>query len=241
MAFGQQTTFFMQNKDGFEMSNAIADIEYEDMGILVFDADNDKDLDIYIASGGSEQIANSKHYQDRLYFNDGQGNFTKSENIPEIRSSGGPVKGADYDKDGDIDLFVGGKVNIGAYPTAPRSYLLQNKSGVLSDQTPKDLQFPGMITDAIWSDFDNDGWIDLILVGEWMEITIFKNNKGTLTRYQDSGLKETSGWWNSIAGGDFDQDGDIDYIVGNLGTNTTFEASPKEPSYLLQYRSRREP
>ncbi len=231
-SIGNTTSFFIQQDNDFSRSEPIKDKEYEDMGCLLFDVDNDKDLDLYMVSGGSEYGAQSKHYQDRLYINDGNGNFTTSHNLPKIESSGGAVKGADYDKDGDIDLFVGGKVKMGEYPTAPRSYLLENKESVLVDSTPEILQFPGMVSDAIWTDFDNDSWVDLILVGEWMEISMFKNNKGKFEKYEKNGLEGTSGWWNSIAGGDFDKDGDIDYIIGNLGTNTIFEATTTEPLRL---------
>lgn len=223
---------FKQEKGIFSQTVQSKDSIYEDMGALFFDIDNDTDLDLYVVSGGSEFGPESTYYQDRLYLNDGKGNFAKSENIPEIKSSGGPVKGADYDKDGDIDVFVGGKVKMGQYPTAPRSFLLNNDNGKLSDKTPEDLLNPGMVSDAIWSDFDNDGWIDLILVGEWMQISIYRNDKGSLKKYVAAGLEETSGWWNSIAGGDFDNDGDVDYLVGNLGTNTVFQASPEEPLRL---------
>ncbi|MDO1450482.1 FG-GAP-like repeat-containing protein [Rhodocytophaga aerolata] len=212
----------------------------EDMGTLLFDADNDQDLDLYIVSGGNEFPSRSPHYQDRLYLNDGKGNFTKdSLALPAITSSGSCVVAADYDRDGDLDLFVGGRISPNAYPFVPQSYLLQNDTDTrtrkvhftdVTDKVCASLTSIGMVTAALWTDFNTDGQIDLIVAGEWMPISFFQNQGGKLTDVTaTTGLAHTSGWWNSLAAGDFDNDGDTDYIAGNLGLNSKYKSSPEEP------------
>lgn len=234
-AAGIPGNIYLQQASGqFTRREFRQDAEYEDMGALLFDADNDGDLDLYVVSGGSEFDAGSSYYQDRLYKNDGAGNFWKdSTALPPIHASGACVTAADYDKDGDLDLFVGGRVLPGKYPQAPESYILQNEGGKftnVTEETCAALKNAGMITSALWTDFDNDGQVDLLVVGEWMPLTFFKNMDGKLTNVTTStGLSETSGWWNSLAGADMDNDGDIDYIAGNLGLNTPFKASEDEP------------
>ena len=209
---------------------------FEDMGSLLFDVDSDGDLDLYVVSGGTTHPIGSTHYQDRLYLNDGLGKLTRFADIPELRSSGSCVIGSDFDHDGDIDLFVGGRVQPGNYPMPPRSYLLRNDSKpgqtpILTDitETVPGLSEIGMVTSAVWSDFDNDGWKDLMVVGEFMPITLITNKQGELTIEEAHGLQNTEGWWNSITGGDFDGDGDIDYLIGNLGLNTKYRASRQQP------------
>lgn len=228
---------FFQREDGTFRAEELgrAERESEDMGSLFFDADNDGDLDLYVVSGGNEYNPDHRHYQDRLYFNDGRGNFSLDVSaLPPIGASGSCVIGADYDHDGDLDLFVGGRVLPTAYPTAPRSYLLRNDGkGRFADVTAEvapELLSPGMVTGALWSDIDNDTWHDLVLVGEYMPITIFKNSDGKrLVRHADNGLADSEGWWRSVTSGDFDNDGDMDYIAGNFGLNTHYRASPAEP------------
>ncbi len=214
-----------------------ADKNCEDMGCLFFDADNDNDLDLYVVSGGNEFVVGDPNLQDRLYTNNGKGNFVKSNNaLPAITTSGGSVHAADYDKDGDLDLFVGGRLTPGQYPYPAKSTLLQNNGGTFSNVTSTvapELEQLGMATAALWTDFDNNGTIDLMVVGEWMPITFFKNNGGSFTNItEQTGLSKMAGWWNSINGGDFDRDGDIDYIVGNHGTNTKYHASPAHPFHV---------
>lgn len=222
-------TLFTQNKGYFEKNTLHEqDTNYEDMGMLLFDADGDGDKDLYVVSGGSDFVMNKEVYQDRFYKNE-NGTFVKQETTSLSNASGGPVKGADFDKDGDIDLFVGGKISPGSYPTSPQSSLLINEHGHLKNETPRFLKEIGMVNDALWSDFNNDGWVDLIVVGEWTNIQIFMNKEGVLQPYKDSGLENSSGWWNSIAGGDFDNDGDIDYILGNFGTNSYIKADLNHP------------
>lgn len=202
----------------------------EDVGMLLFDADKDGDLDLYCVSGSSEFGKDIAKYQDRLYKNDGKGTFhLDNESLPEIESSGSCVTSADFDNDGDVDLFVGGRVVPVSYPLTPRSYLLRNDgAGKFEDVTVGiggGLDSVGMVTDALFTDFDNDGLKDLIVVGEWMPVTMFRNDGGSFKK-----IKELeTGWWSSIAEGDFDNDGDKDYIVGNIGQNSLLQPSDKEP------------
>ncbi len=207
----------------------------EDIDAHFFDADGDGDQDLYVVSGGNEFKETDTLLQDRLYLNNGKGNFVKSNNqLPEIISSGSCVKSADYDNDGDLDLFIGGRLVPNQYPYTPKSYLLENDGkGYFTDVTSQkaaQLEAVGMVTDAIWTDFNSDGLPDLILVGEWMPITLFENKKGKLINSsEDKGLNDSEGWWNSIATADFDQDGDLDFIAGNFGLNSQLKTSVKHP------------
>jgi enediyne biosynthesis protein E4 len=226
--------FIQQKNNTFSSKNLPETNASDDMGALLFDADKDEDLDLYIVSGGSSLKKNNDPiYQHRLYVNDGNGNYTRAALPASVNSSGSSIVAADYDKDGDLDLFVGGRVSSGEYPIAPKSFLLQNESEKGSikflDITPKELSQIGMVTSALWTDFDNDGWVDLVLVGEFMPITFIKNEAGKLNPNPQSTIPNSSGWWNSLVAGDFDKDGDIDYIAGNLGLNTQWKASTKEP------------
>jgi hypothetical protein len=213
----------------------------KDEGILLFDADGDGDLDIYIASGGYEKDPNSPLYQDRIYINDGKGNFTLQEDaLPKNYTSKLCVKAIDYNKDGKLDLFVSGRVEPWSYPKPVSSMILRNdsKDGHIkfTDVTAsvaKDLKNIGMVCDAVFSDFDNDGWPDLILTGEWMPITFLKNDQGIFKNVTaGNGISDKLGWWNTIAAGDFNHDGKIDYIVGNTGLNTFYKATDKYPVYI---------
>jgi len=210
----------------------------EDMGILLVDLDNDKDLDLYIASGGNEENRDSPAYQDRLYLNDGKGNFALSGNsLPANTSSKSCVKAADFDRDGDLDLFVGGRVEPDQYPKPVTSLLLRNdtqrggppKFTDVTAQLAPALQNIGLVCDALWTDPDNDGWPDLMLAGEFMPVSLLKNAKGKKLAAADCSLSTATGWWNSLTPGDFDSDGDIDYIAGNLGLNARMRATPTEP------------
>ncbi|MHA6246765.1 VCBS repeat-containing protein [Pontibacter sp. CAU 1760] len=206
----------------------------DDMGSLLFDADGDGDLDLYVVSGGSEFKAGDAAYQDRLYRNDGKGNFTlDTQALPDTKASGSAVVAADYDQDGDLDLFVGGRVVPQRYPLPAKSYILQNNGGRFTDVTAKvcpALAEIGLVTAALWTDADQDGKIDLLVAAEWMPVTWLRNENGKFVdRTAASGLQGAVGWWNSLAAGDFDQDGDMDYIAGNFGLNSDYKASPKEP------------
>lgn len=236
-ARNQAGKLLLQQQDGSFTTQVFPEVENEDMGALFFDADNDGDQDLYVVSGGSSQAANDPSYQDRIYQNDGSGNYTKVAGLPRSYTSGAVVAAADYDKDGDVDIFVGGRVKPGEYPLAPVSSLLENKSAngniafQKTDQTiQKTFNELGMVTAALWTDFNNDTWQDLIVVGEFMAIRFFKNTNGELKEVSDhTGLKNTHGWWNSINSGDFDNDGDTDYVLGNLGLNARIKASAEEP------------
>jgi hypothetical protein len=235
-AAGQNGTLYLQNSKGTFSSRPVVKSSSgreEDQGSLFFDADGDNDLDLYVVSGSYEYIGNAPEHQDRLYRNDGRGNFKlDAEALPETLSSGSCVRAADFDADGDLDLFVGGRVVPYQYPTAPLSYLLVNDGGKFTDKTKDlaaDLQYPGMITDALWTDYNNDGKPDLIVSGEFMPLTIFKNDGSKLMKIADSGLENYPGWWNSLAAADFDSDGDVDFIAGNLGLNNYYHATPQTP------------
>jgi hypothetical protein len=225
------STDLLSGKDGFAKNQ-------EDMGSLLFDIDNDQDLDLYLVSGSNELPLLDPGYQDRIFINDGKGHFIENSSIlPAFAKSGSCVKAVDFDHDGDLDLFVGNRVEPGFYPKPVSSYLLRNefprlKFTDVTSQLAPELNQIGLISDALWSDTDNDGWQDLILAGEWMPIRIFKNEKGKLKSIQSSGIQHKSGWWNSLAAGDFDNDGDMDYVAGNLGQNTLHRASDATPTKI---------
>lgn len=237
-ASGQSGQLFLQKKGSeFQESNSAPwelDQKSEDMGSVFFDSDGDGDQDLYVVSGGNEFISASEHYTDRLYINDGNGNFKKSiELLPKNTISGSRVVTADYDNDGDLDLFIGGRLDPWNYPSPVSSTILENNGGTFEDVTPmiaKDLQNIGMVTDAIWTDFNLDGKLDLIVVGEWMPVTFLSNENGTFKNITEStGIGNNAGWWFSIEKGDFDEDGDEDLVVGNLGLNYKYKASETEP------------
>lgn len=239
---GNTGVFFMQAADGkFTLDSARFsqkdDPLYEDMGVLFFDADGDKDPDLYIVSGSYEIPPGHPISNDRLFINDGKGKFTKSINaLPEDSANGSCVRAADFDGDGDLDLFVGGRVVSGRYPETPKSFLFENINGKFTDATAKfcpRLKNAGMITDALFTDFNNDGKADLVVTGEWMPVMFFKNTGRGFEEVKNSGLENNIGWWNSIAAADFDNDGDMDYIAGNLGLNTNYECSDAQPLTIL--------
>jgi len=206
----------------------------EDLGALFFDYDNDGDKDLYVVSGSNEYELESPFMQDRLYENDGQGNFTKTQNVlPVMQASGSCVKSADFDNDGDLDLFVGGFLLPNQYPKPGKSFLLLNDNGTFKDVTntiASGLQDIGMVKDAAFADINGDDKIDLIVTGQWMPIEVFINNgKQFEKRTNEYGLSEEVGWWNTLLIEDLDNDGFLDIVAGNLGTNTKHKASKKEP------------
>jgi hypothetical protein len=232
---------FMQNKNGFAEKNSQAledDKSSEDTGALIFDADNDGDNDLYVVSGGYEFLVNDPKLQDRLYINNGKGDFTKAQKglLPTMLTSGSKVYPIDYDKDGKQDLLVLGRQVPGQYPSPATTYLLHNISSPtqpkfeVSKKSPNEFTNLGMATSAVITDFNNDKLADIIVVGEWMPIRIFQNTKSGFKEVtKDMGLNDdTAGWWWSIQQGDFDHDGDMDYIVGNNGLNYKYKATPNE-------------
>ena len=214
-------------------------LPFEDMGALFLDADSDRDLDLYVVSGGYAPNLSPLYLRDRLYLNDGKGEFAIGlANTPNLRDSGGSVSACDFDRDGDLDLFVGGRVTRGKYPEIPGSSLLLNQGGKFADITDTlapGLRNTGMVTSSLWSDFDGDGWSDLVLTTEWGPVEFWKNEKGKLVdRTKEAGTANRLGWWTSVAHADFDNDGDLDYAVGNMGLNTKYHASPENP-YLAYW------
>ena len=238
--------WFLQQEDGTFLQSEVTykeqeELEEEDAGTLLFDADNDGDLDLYIARGCAQYPEGHEYYRDLLLINDGNGNFKEDKTaLPDLRTNSSAVKAADFDRDGDLDLFVGSRVLPFSYPNADRSYILRNESekGKLSfvdatEQVSNDLIRPGMISDALWTDFNNDFWPDLILAGEWMPLRFFENKNGSLQEVtQNTGISDKFGWWNSLMAADMDNDGDMDYVAGNAGENIYFRASDQQPVRL---------
>ncbi len=223
----QAGQLYLQKANGFAFSPQTSfktDSLFEDVDALFFDADGDKDLDLYVVSGGNEFYDQMPEQFDRLYKNDGKGNFARDlKALPPMFDNKSVVRPCDFDRDGDIDLFVGGRVVGYHYGYSPKSYLLVNNGkGQFADRTQAiapDLREAGMLTEAIWADIDKDGDQDLTVVGDWMPIKMFENQKGKFTLIEN-GLEELTGFWSGLTAGDFDQDGDMDFVVGNLGTNT---------------------
>ncbi len=246
-AIGQPGKLYIQNKEGaFIESNSQPweiDAESEDVNAAFFDANGDGFSDLYVVSGGNEYMDGSPEYADRLYLNDGKGGFSKTINaLPQMSSSKLAVAVADFDKDGDTDIFVGGNCIPGSFPYAARSYLLRNDSkgteGHFTDITEnyKELLNPGMVTAATWVDLNKDSYPELLIAGDWMPVQLFQNDGGILKNVSASaGLDKTNGMWSSIVADDIDNDGDIDFIAGNCGNNNQFKSSMKEPMTIYAY------
>ncbi|MEP6928154.1 MAG: VCBS repeat-containing protein [Ginsengibacter sp.] len=241
---GQSPIIFIQQADGRFSTSPMLKPEdallkaSEDRGLLLFDADNDGDLDLYISAGGYQYDSGTKAYTDVLYINNGKGEFIADTSaLPLNTTSKFCVRAVDCDKDGDLDLFIAGRVDPHSYPKPVSSFIYRNdtKNGIVhfTDVTKEiapALVNIGLTCDAVFTDYDNDGWMDLILAGEWMPITFLHNEKGKFVNAtMNSGLSKNVGWWNSITAGDFDNDGDIDYVLGNLGLNSFYKASDERP------------
>jgi hypothetical protein len=245
-SYNQAKVFFQLPNGKFRQRNLLPGttfppIIFKDAGMLLFDANGDGKLDLYIASGGYEAAPNDPEYQDRLYLNDGKGNFTTAKDaVPSNYTSKLCVRAFDYNKDGKLDLFVSGRVKPWEYPKPVSSVILRNDSqnghakftDVTAEVAPQ-LKDIGLVCDALFTDFDNDGWPDLVMAGEWMPVTFLKNQHGKFINVtSDTGIAAKLGWWNSITAGDFRHTGRIDYIVGNVGQNSLIQASDEYPVYI---------
>ncbi|RRB03978.1 VCBS repeat-containing protein [Larkinella rosea] len=248
--FGQKSYLYFQQSNGhFTKKELPKGVNQEDTGALFFDADQDGDPDLYVVSGGSHAEGSSEAYQDRLYLNDGIGNLSLSNQaLPLINTSGSCIAACDVDQDGDLDLFRGSRLIPGNFPMPPKSFLLKNEHGRFIDVTAQvapELQNIGLVTFAVWADFNKDGWQDLALSGEWMPVTILWGQRAlgkekALGKYAlhstpsaQSPLPFAPGWWNTLVAADFDNDGDMDLMAGNLGLNSKYKALPEEPVELF--------
>ena len=237
-ALGQASQLYINGTNGFKLkSNAVFtnDANYEDLEALFVDIDNDNDNDLYVISGGSEFTERSPQLKDRIYINDGQGNFSKYKNseIDNYTISGKTIEKIDFDKDGDIDLIVGNRIVPQKYPLHEPSIIYENDNGTLKNITgtiaPGFEDF-GMVNKIITTDFNNDGWEDFIAVGEWTHIGMFQNENGTFTDISSkNNLDKEKGWWFNVTETDINNDGLKDYLVGNVGKNIKFKVSKKKP------------
>ena len=243
-AQGSPGAVFIQQPNGrFTQKPLEPQSRFDDMGAIFFDADGDGFLDLYVVSGGSRHPESDTLYQDRLYFNDGKGNFIyRSEALPEMNFSGSVVAAADYDGDGDLDLFVGGRVRPGKYPYPPKSTILRNNNGRFEDVSRElfaGMAEIGMVTAALWSDFDEDGLIDLLAVGEWMPVTFLRQRRDPdgKVAFEDVtaqlGPLGSNGWWNSILASDWNGDGKLEYLMGNLGKNSRWQQPEGQPLVMV--------
>ncbi|MBM4060726.1 MAG: RNA-binding protein [Planctomycetes bacterium] len=238
-ARGQAGALFLATDKGWQPAPGPwqQDAAGEDLAALWLDHDGDGDLDLFVTSGGAEMKQGDPTLRDRLYRNDGGGRFVRDEQaLPDVRESSGHAAAADFDRDGDLDLFVAGRLVPGLYPDAPASRLYRNDGGRFTDATAElapALPQAGMVTSALFTDVDGDGWPDLLVAAHWQPIRLLRNEAG---RFADAtvaaGLAAHSGWWNSLCAWDCDADGDLDYVAGNQGLNTKYKARPDHPVRL---------
>ena len=240
-AAGEAGQLFIQNTKGsfnkIEQTTWVQDKASEDLGVAFIDIDNDNDLDLFVVSGGNEFNVGDPALQDRLYINNGKGKFTKNKKaLPNYLTSGSCVVPNDFDNDGDIDLFIGGRLTPRKYPNAANSHVLENIGGRFVDVTNEkasEMNNLGLVTAATWSDFNKDGLQDLIVVGEWMPVTIFMQTKNG--GFKKEIIEDSEGWYFEVKTADMDNDGDEDIVVGNLGLNYKYKASKDEPFEVYSY------
>ncbi|MFL2452045.1 MAG: FG-GAP repeat domain-containing protein, partial [Verrucomicrobiales bacterium] len=234
----ESAIFIQNNSNEFERVACPAlkaDQIHEDVDAVWFDFENDGDQDLYVVSGGASQPSEHEDYQDRLYLNDGSGQLIRSSKgiLPEFKFSGSRVAAKDFDNDGDLDLFIGSRFVPGKYPTSPESVLLINENGKFS-KVQCAASSSGMVTDVKWADINGDQRVDLVLATEWGPVRVYENKEDGFKEITKSiGLNEFTGWWNCVLAADIDQDGDIDILAGNFGTNTKYSASKKKPATLF--------
>jgi hypothetical protein len=238
-ALDQAGETYIQTPDGkFKKANEslfLRERKYEDVTALFFDADGDGDLDLYVGSGGYEVGENNRLLQDRIYTNDGKGNFSTSNKLPKMLGVTKAVVAHDIDRDGDLDLVVGGQVIPGKYPLSSKTYVLKNENGRYMDATEElapELSEIGIVNNLLFTDYDGDGDQDLAVVGEWFPITFFNNQSGKFTKASLTTLNDTEGWWNTITEVDLDKDGKMDYLVGNLGDNNKFHPTKEKALHI---------
>jgi hypothetical protein len=235
-AAGQTCALYTQDdKGGFHVMAAqpwSTDLKCDALGALFFDADGDGDQDLYVATGGSEYLDGDPNYKDYLYINNGKGVFTTSAGLPDMYTSSKAIAAADWDKDGDLDLFIGSRNKPRKYPYSDKSYFLENNKGVFTDVTKNiwgDSTLIGMITDAEFADKDKDSDMDLLISGDWMAPTWLMNDNGHFKKANLPHLAASTGWWNTVELVDINGDGILDILAGNAGINNKFKANSKEP------------
>jgi len=238
-ARNQPAEIYIQNVNGGFTKSIQKSLEkdagFEDISSLFFDADTDGDLDLYLVSSNYEVSEKSDFSQDRLYLNNGKGVFSKSNNLPKNLNATNVVKAFDYDTDGDEDLFIGASALSGKYPLSGKSFILENRNGVFKEVTKninKEFSDIGIVKDILFSDVDNDGDKDLFVVGHWFPITFLENQKGKFFKSKTQDFVDTNGWWNTITEIDIDNDGNKDYVVGNLGENNKFHPTKEKPLHI---------